>query len=313
MPSPETRRPERAVRIRVPASTANLGPAFDAVGLALQMFLTVEVHRVASPPSRLEFRGRDAAAVPQDASNLIWRTMESVAARRGGTLPPFLLRVDNEIPLTRGLGSSATARLAAAAAADFLCDFHLGPAELLEIATAEEGHPDNVAPALVGGLVVSVSSTPILWTRMELPAEWRIVAVVPEYELETRRARAVLPESVPHRDAVYNVQRAAFLIAQLARGHRDGVREAMRDRLHQPYRAPLVPGLDEILALDCDGLIGVALSGAGPSVVALADERAEEIGGSIEALFAKHGVRSETRVLQADNGGLVRTPIGVVS
>jgi homoserine kinase len=148
---------------------------------------------------------------------------------------------------------------------------------------------------------------------MVLPAEWRIVAVVPEYELETRRARAVLPESVPHRDAVYNVQRAAFLIAQLARGHRDGVREAMRDRLHQPYRAPLVPGLDEILALDCDGLIGVALSGAGPSVVALADECAEEIGGSIEALFAKHGVRSETRVLQADNGGLVRTPIGVVS
>ena len=297
----------RSARIRVPASTANLGSAFDAVGLALELFLTVEVSALEAGPSRLEFRGQDASAVPHDSSNLIWRTMEEVAARHERTLPPFALRVENEIPIARGLGSSATARLAAAAAADFLCVLGLGTEGLLEIASAAEGHPDNVAPALLGGLVASISSRPILWTKIDFPSGWTVVAVTPDFELETHRARAVLPSEVPHGDAVYNVQRAAFLMAQLARGDRVGVREAMRDRLHQPYRSPLVPGLEEILALDgFEGLIGVALSGAGPTVVALADRGAEEIGGALREAFARCGVRSEARLLRADNRGLVR-------
>jgi homoserine kinase len=155
--------------------------------------------------------------------------------------------------------------------------------------------------------VASISSRPILWTKIDFPSGWTVVAVTPDFELETHRARAVLPSEVPHGDAVYNVQRAAFLMAQLARGNREGVREAMRDRLHQPYRSRLVPGLEEILAFDgCDGLIGVALSGAGPTVVALADRRAEEIAGALQEAFARRGVRSEARLLRADNRGLVR-------
>src|SRR6266581_3673200 len=182
----------RGARIRVPASTSNLGAAFDAVGLALQLYLTR----------------------PQ----------------------------------------------------------------LLEIATAREGHPDNVAPALMGGLVASISGEKILCARTDFPADWTVVAVTPHFELETKRARAALPELVLHRDAVYNVQRAAFLMAQLTRGCREGVREAMRDRLHQPYRSPLLPGLQEILGMEeLEGLIGVALSGAGSTVVALADGNESEI------------------------------------
>lgn len=297
----------RSATLRVPASTSNLGSAFDAVGLALDLYLTVEVTELDGGPSRLEFRGRDAALVPSDESNLIWRAMETVAAGRGKTLPPFALRVDNEIPITRGLGSSATAALAAVAAADFLARLDLGRDQVLAAGTALEGHPDNVAPALLGGLVASISGDPILTARTEFPGAWTIVAVIPDFELETRRGRAALPSEVPHRDAVYNVQRAAFLMTQLALGRKEGIREAMRDRLHQPYRAPLVPGLDEILELEAEGLLGVALSGAGPTVVAFADGRAEEIGATVRSIFARRGIDSAIRSMRADNRGLVRT------
>ena len=304
-------RTTRGARIRVPASTSNLGAAFDAVGLALQLYLMLEVREIENYPSRLEFYGQDAHLVPRDESNLIWRTMEEVARDAGTSLPPFRLRIDNEIPITKGLGSSATACVAGAAAADFLCGIRLTRPQLLEIATAREGHPDNVAPALMGGLVASISGEKILCARTDFPADWTVVAVTPHFELETKRARAALPELVLHRDAVYNVQRAAFLMAQLTRGCREGVREAMRDRLHQPYRSPLLPGLQEILGMEeLEGLIGVALSGAGSTVVALADGNESEIGASIHEIFKEHGLESQVRLLKADNQGLVVESIG---
>ena len=298
-------------RIKVPASTSNLGAAFDAAGVALQLYLMLEVREIENYPSRLAFYGQDSHLVPRDESNLIWRTMKDVARDAGKELPPFSLRIDNEIPITKGLGSSATAALAGAVAADFLCELRLTRQQLLEIATAGEGHPDNVAPALMGGLVASISGERILCARADFPADWTVVAVTPDYEMETKRARAALPEMVRHRDAVYNVQRAAFLIAQLTRGSREGVREAMRDRLHQPYRAPLLPGLQEILGMeDLEGLIGVALSGAGSTVVALADGNEDGIGASIGGIFKKHGLESQVRLLKADNQGLVVEAIG---
>jgi homoserine kinase len=233
--------------------------------------------------------------------------MTGAAARHGRRLPPFALRVENRIPIGRGLGSSAAAVLAGVAAADFLCRLDLSEAELLAAATEVEGHPDNVAAALLGGLVASVSAGTVLSSRIEFAARWSIVVAIPDFALSTREARAALPAEVPHRDAVFNVQRAAFLIAQLARGRREGVREAMRDRLHQPYRSRLVPGLAEILALDgVPGLVGIALSGAGPSVLAFADGEAEAIGARLRATFAAHGVSAEVRILEPDNAGLVR-------
>src|SRR5262245_17177306 len=163
----------RSARVRVPGSTSNLGSAFDAVGLALEIYLTVEVAALADGPSTLEFRGRDAALGPSAATNWIWSTMVETAERFGRPLPPFPLRVTNEIPITRGLGSSATARVAAVRAAEYLCSVGLGADELLELATLFEGHPDNVAPALLGGLVSSIAAERILWTRLEFPAAWR--------------------------------------------------------------------------------------------------------------------------------------------
>jgi homoserine kinase len=296
----------QGLRIRVPATTANLGAAFDAVGLALRLYLTVEVRRLGAGPSRLEFAGEGEGIVPLDASNLVWRVMEAAAAKFGCRLPEFSLQVRNEIPVTKGLGSSATACVAAAAATDFLCDLRLTAEDMLAIAVAEEGHPDNVAPALYGGLVASICADRILCSRSEFPPEWSVVAVTPDLELETKKARAVLPRQIPFADAVFNVQRASFLMAQIVQGRREGVRQAMIDRLHQPYRSSLIPGLKEILEIDDrEGLIGVALSGAGSTVVAFADSEAEEIGADICSIFKRHGLSAQTRNLKADNQGLV--------
>ena len=302
----ETRPDTRRAKIRVPGTTANLGSAFDAVGLALQLYLRLDLVRLGSGPSRLEYSGQDEHLIPPDESNLIWRVMAQVAAEHGTQLPPFSLKVENDIPITKGLGSSASACLAGAAAADFLCGLQLQPGDFLKTAATLEGHPDNVAPALYGGLVASISGEQILCSRSAFPSHWTVVAVTPAFELETKKARAVLPRQVPHADAVFNVQRAAFLMAQIVQGCREGLRQAMTDRLHQPYRSGLLPGLREILEMDdCEGLLGIALSGAGSTVVAFADARAGEIGSLISAVFARHGLASQVRLLKADNAGMV--------
>jgi len=294
----------------VPASTSNLGAAFDAVGLALQLHLALEVRQIDGGDSSLEFSGQDAHLVPKDESNLIWRTMVEVAALFDSKPPPFFLKIENQIPITKGLGSSASAILAGSAAASFLCRLDLTPEQLLDIAAAREGHPDNAAPALYGGLVASISGERILCSRSKFPSDWTVVAVTPDFELETKRARAVLPFQVPYRDAIFNIQRAAFLMAQLVQGRKEGLREAMADALHQPYRSELLPGLNEVLALEpSEGLLGVALSGAGSTVVALADSHESEIGARIASIFARHSLASQVRLLKADNEGLVVDPL----
>jgi homoserine kinase len=295
----------QALRIRVPASTSNLGPAFDAVGLALQLYLVVEVKRAAEGTAGLQFHGEDRGLVPTDESNLIRRTLAEVARECGRGLPGHLLRIDNQIPITKGLGSSAAACLAAAVAADFLCGLGLTREQWLRIACDREGHPDNAAPALYGGLVASIAGASILSSRAAFPREWTVVAVTPDFELETKKARAILSEFVARQDAVYNLQRVAFLISQIIQGRREGLREAMRDRLHQPARGLLLPGLQELLEMeDCAGLLGVALSGAGPTVVAFADSDEERIGHRMREVFRRHGHGATVRFLKADNEGL---------
>jgi homoserine kinase len=298
------------VRIRVPASTSNLGSAFDSVGLALQLYLTLEMRRLDRGPSRMEFSGEDAHLIPTDASNLVWRTMEEIAAEAATALPFFSAKVNNQIPITKGLGSSAAAGLAAAAAVNFLCGLEWPSERLLELVALREGHPDNASPSLWGGLVASIGGKKILCTKSAFPQDWTIVAVTPDFELETKLGRSILPDRVSRQHAVFNVQRAAFLMAQLVRGRREGLREAMSDRLHQSYRVQLLPGLKEVLTVeDCEGLLGVALSGAGPTVVALADSHEAEIGARISDIFRSRGISARTRLLKADNTGLVVEPL----
>lgn len=286
------------IRVRVPATTANLGPGFDALGLALRLHNSVALE--AAPEPRIEIEGEGAMALPRDPSHLAYRAALAVAGARKGAAAPraFHLRQHNRIPLARGLGSSAAAIVGGAAAANALLGGPLDVQGLIDLAAGLEGHPDNVAPAVLGGLVACVTTEAgkIRWTRL-IPKRLRVVIAIPEFAVSTAEARRLLPETVPFRDAVFNVTRTALLVASLAEGQMDMLDEATRDRLHQPYRARLVPGLEAVFAAArASGAHGVALSGSGPAVVAFGE--APGIGEAMRRAFESAG--AECRVVDAE-------------
>jgi homoserine kinase len=295
------------IRVRVPATTANLGPGFDALGLALRLHNTVELD--AAPSPRIEIEGEGAMSLPRDTSHLAYRAALAVVesrGRHGGAAPrAFHLRQHNRIPLARGLGSSAAAIVGGAAAANALLGGPLDPQALIDLAAGLEGHPDNVAPAVLGGLVacVTTESGKIRWTRL-IPKRLRVVIAIPEFAVSTAEARHLLPEAVPFRDAVFNVTRTALLVAALAEGRMDLLDEATRDRLHQPYRARLVPGLDAVFAAAREaGAHGVALSGSGPTVVAFGE--APGIGEAMRRAFQAAGTACRAIDAEVDTDGTV--------
>jgi homoserine kinase len=289
--------------VRVPASSANLGPGFDALGLALEIYLTCRFRRA----ERLSIRalGRDAEAIPTTAENLIWQTALAVAADTGGELPPVELEIDNDIPLGKGLGSSAAALTAGVVIADQLLGLRWKPLRILDEAARIEGHPDNVAACVLGSIVASAidGGGVARAVRLELPKSYGIAIVVPNFILPTAQARAVLPASYSREDAIFNVQRSALLIAALATGTTSAFPAALQDRFHQPYRAPLVPGLEEILRLRAPGLLGSTLSGAGPSILVFYERGYESVTDLIRQIFAHHGHAAEVLMAGiADHG-----------
>ncbi len=280
--------------LRVPASSANLGPGFDALGLALGVYLTCRFRR--SETLIISAAGRDSASIPASADNLIWQTALTVARNLRLTLPPIELHIQNEIPLGKGMGSSAAALTAGVVIADEL--LHLGwkPLRILDEAARLEGHPDNVAPCTLGSIVASAidSGGVTRAVRLPLPQAFDLAIVVPDFDLPTSKARSVLPSGYSREDAVFNVQRAALLIAALATGTTNVFPAAIEDRFHQPYREALVPGLHEILRLRAPGLLGCALSGAGPSILVFFERGYEGVCGLVEQIFRLHGHGSET-------------------
>ena len=293
----------------LPASTSNLGPGFDCFGLALKLYLTVRgtVAREGAERCRVKTTGaNENRALPRNASNLIYRAMAFAARREGFELPPVDLIVHNEIPLASGLGSSAAAIVAGIKLAGLISATDLSDQTIQNYATEFEGHPDNVTATLCGGFVASCvdNNGTVITTRFDWPPHIRAVVVSPRSQLPTHVARAALPRSVTRADAVHNLQRSALFISALAQQRYDSLWEAMRDRLHQPRRESLVPGLAEALALPrMPGLLGVALSGAGPSIVALVDANEKQIGNKIASCFKEHKIQSVVRVLDVDNEG----------
>ena len=281
------------IRLQVPASSANLGPGFDALGLALDLHLTCRFRP--AEQLRVSARGTDAADIPLDETNLIWRTVLDVGARVQLPVSPIELEIDNAIPLGKGLGSSAAALTAGVIIADHLLDLHWKPARILDEAARIEGHPDNVAACVLGSIVASAIDCGGVAhaVRIELPAAFEVAVVTPDFVLPTSKARSVLPASYEKSDAVFNVQRAALLMAALASGDRHAFPTALEDRMHQPYRVPLVPGLAEILRLRAPGLLGCTLSGAGPSVLVFHERGYEDVCDLVRQIFAAHGCRSE--------------------
>lgn len=301
----------QSFEVRVPASTSNLGAGFDCFGLALRLYLTVRasVRRDAKEPCRIRFSANPCgASLPRTSDNLIFRAMHFAAARLGLELPPVRLAVHNEIPPGRGLGSSAAAVLAGIKLASLICDAEMRPETILAYATELEGHADNAAPSLFGGWAITctLEDGRVLWLRKRWPTEVKILIASPDASLETKRARAALPRLVSHADAVHNLQRAALFTAALEAGAYGLLREAMRDRLHQAQRAAMIPGLAEALATPgLPGLLGVALSGAGPSVLALVQNNYDEIGRVLARPFRQQGIETTLRLLEVDDAGLL--------
>lgn len=298
--------------LRVPASSANIGPGFDALGLALGIHL--ECRFRAAERLSIEVTGRECESIPTTAENLIWQTALAVAANEQLSMPPIDLRLHNEIPIGKGLGSSAAALTAGVVIADVLLGLNWKPLRILDEAARLEGHPDNVAACTLGSIVASAidSGGVARAVRLELPARFGLGVVVPDFDLPTSKARAVLPASYSREDAIFNVQRAALLMAALATGTVSAFPAALEDRFHQPYRAPLVPGLEEILRLRAPGLLGCALSGAGPSVLVFFERGYEPVCDLVRQVFRLHGHESETLLTRiADKGFELRQDVCV--
>jgi homoserine kinase len=277
----------------VPASSANLGPGFDALGLALDLPLECRFRK--SDALTIAARGRDCEQISAAEDNLIWQTALAVAREVGESMPAIALEIDNQIPIGKGLGSSAAALTAGVVIADQMLGLGWKPLRILDEAARIEGHPDNVAACVLGSIVASAidSGGVARAVRLELPANYGIAIVVPDFALPTSEARAALPDCYSRQDAIFNVQRAALLIAALATGTTTAFPTALEDRLHQPYRTRLVPGLEEILRLRAPGLLGCALSGAGPSILVFYQRGSEGVCDLVRQVFRLHDRASE--------------------
>lgn len=292
--------------ISVPATSANLGPGFDTIGLALDLRLRAHVEPAAA--FSMTFIEGPAAPTHDGFGLEIQRGMKAVLGAR--PKPAIAIHVDNPIPLGKGLGSSAAAGVLGACIAAQATGLQLSEADMTRVVTDLEGHPDNALPALLGGIVIAAQrgEDAPSYLRFTPPAGVRAIIAIPELELATFEARALLPHNYRKEDVVYNIQRAALLAASLASGNLAHLRVAMSDRVHQPYRSAFVPGLPECLNLQMEGLLGVALSGAGPSIIALVDGNVLAISAALREAFELHKISCETWVLGLSSIGVhIRT------
>ena len=300
------------IRIRVPATSANLGPGLDSFGLALGLYLELTVQPLESRSRPVAItctlEGEGAGILPRGEDNAIVQALRAALGAGGYEGTDLRLRSVNAIPLARGLGSSAAALVAGAAAGQMLCAGRVDPDWLLEYGLESEGHADNVAPCVRGGFnIVSGPGSGLVCARFEPPDGLAVVVAVPEFELPTADSRRSLPAAVPRADAVHAAARASLVAAALATGRLDLLRPGMEDeRLHEPYRSGQVPGLASVRrAAVGAGAFGAALSGAGPSVLAFVPAGAkEDVGAAMGAAWAAAGVESRPMALAVDARGL---------
>ena len=291
------------MKVLVPATTANLGPGFDCLGMALALYQEIELTEI---PHGLEIviDGEGAAELSHDASNLILRSAQRVFDRVGYVPSGLCLRSINRIPMMGGLGSSSAAIVGGLVAANALTNYQLTNHQLLDLAIEIEGHPDNVAPALLGGLVIVAADEhgPIV-DRVDVP-DLTVVVINPDLRVATKTARRILPTHIPRADAIFNAGRVALVTLALSRGDLDLLGRAMDDRLHQPLRKNLIIGYDMVLAAARQaGAAAVAISGSGPSLIAFAHDRHAEIAAAMTAAFAANAIESRTWILKVDRLG----------
>lgn len=294
-------------KIVVPATTANIGPGFDCLGIALSLYNEIEVEEI-SEGLVIEVEGRDKEKIETNENNLVYQSMLRTFDKIGSYPKGLKIKQFNNIPISRGLGSSAACIVGGVMAANKLMNSPLSTEEMLELAVEIEGHPDNVAPALLGGVVVSYREEgKTTYVRFPVNQNLKFVVAIPEIQLSTKVSRGALPEVVPFKDAVANVGKASLLVAALMSGELDKIAFSLEDRLHQPYRVELMESLKNIFeGAKSQGIHQLFLSGAGPSIIFVSwHQEQEEKEKDFCRLVTSMPEEWNIKILKGDNQGVI--------
>jgi homoserine kinase len=281
------------VKVRVPATAANLGPGFDCLGMTLDIWNEVKF-TLSGDSLEIQIHGEGENQLPRDKSNLIYYVLSETLLSHSKIIPKGLkIYCDNNIPVSSGLGSSASAVLVGILAANSLFDLRLSDTEILNYAVGFEGHADNLAASLAGGLVLSYSTdSGYCWQKTGIP-QINVIICLPDFQLSTQEARTALPDHYPKEDVIFNISRSSLLIFALINQKYELLRNAMQDRIHQPYRLSLIPGAEDAINMAYqNGAYGVALSGAGPGIIAIYEKEYTKIAESMKFAFQKKGLES---------------------
>lgn len=305
------------VSVKVPATTANIGPGFDCLGMALPIYNTITIEETVLPGTGIEINViAESAAIdelslehiPLDENSLVYKAVELLYNSIGQTPSELKINIHSNIPVARGLGSSASVIVGALIAANELLGKPADEVALLSIACEIEGHPDNITPAIVGGLVLSSQEDDgsVIYRKLNWPTEWAITVCVPDFELSTDIARSVLPKEVPMKDAIFNAQRLAMFVQAVNTKDAELMKLALKDRLHQPYRMKLVPGLDKIMdnLRHIDSVLGCVLSGAGSSILVISEKNdLDKIRGIVKDTWTDQNIKSDIKTLNIEQTG----------
>lgn len=305
------------ISVKVPATTANIGPGFDCLGMALPIYNTITIEETVLPGTGVEINviSEDAAVdelsiehLALDENSLVYKAVELLYNSIGQTPSELKITIHSNIPIARGLGSSASVIVGGLLAANELLGKPADEAALLSIATEVEGHPDNITPAIVGGLVISSQEDDcrIVYRKLNWPQEWSITVCIPDYELSTDISRSVLPKEVPMKDAVFNAKRMAMFVDAINTKDAELMKLALQDRLHQPYRMKLVPGLEKIMEnlKHEENVLGCVLSGAGPSILIISQKNnLDKIHSIVKDTWTDLNVKAVIKTLDIELDG----------
>jgi len=292
------------VKVKVPASTSNLGSGFDTFGLALQLYLSVEMDTI-SNGLQIFNSGEGSSEIANDESNLVFKAVEKLFQTTGNKLPGLKIKTNNEIPLQRGLGSSGAAIIAGLMCANYLLESNLTNDEILSLAVDIEGHPDNVSACLYGGLTINcLDDVKIITKKISVDEHLNCVLLIPNDTISTKAAREALPETVSHRDAVFNLQRSALLTEAFMSKNYEILSIAMKDKLHQPFRKHLIPGYDDFEKTGYEnGALGVCISGSGSSILGFAIHESERLEKAWQEKTRELNINARVVPLGCDNTG----------
>ena len=305
------------VTARVPATTANLGPGFDSFGMALPIYNEITIEETVMPGTGIEIsvisdnqEDLNIMMIPTDKTNIVYKAVELLYNSIGQTPSELKITIKSDIPIAKGLGSSASVIVGGLMAANELLGRPADEAALLSIATEVEGHPDNVTPAIVGGIVISSQEEDgrVVYRKLNWPQDWNIMVCVPDYELATDIARSVIPKEIPLKDAIFNLKRSAMFVQAVSTSDEELMKLALTDKLHQPYRMKLVPGLSEIIEnlKHEEDVLGCVLSGAGPTILVITKGNSQDkIKDIVKNTWLDLNVKSDIQVLKIEDKGAV--------